>query len=137
MSEFLITNSCLCDSNKPFNQCCEPLLTGSKVAKTAKQLMRSRYTAYALGGHGEYLIATWLPESTNGLSAASLSEKEQDWLKLEILNSQQKGNIGRVEFNAYYKDENAGLNVLHEKSTFQRIGGRWYYVKGEVETIER
>ncbi len=95
--------------------------------------MRSRYTAYALGSYGEYLLSTWLPEHTQGLTAESLSEKTQNWIKLEVINSSQKGDDGFVEFKAYYKDE-AGLEkVHHEKSTFKRIDRKWYYEKGDVE----
>jgi len=99
--------------------------------------MRSRYTAYALGDHGEYLLATWAAESRKGLTAISLSEKTHEWVKLEILDSSQKGNDGIVEFKAYYKAEDGSLNVLHEKSRFKRIDRRWYYVDGEVETIKK
>ena len=96
--------------------------------------MRSRYTAYALGNYGEYLLATWLPETSRGLTAASLSEKSLDWVKLEVLNSHQKGDEGTVEFKAYYKTDDGELNILHETSRFQRIDRRWYYVDGEVKT---
>lgn len=129
-----MTVYCFCDSNKPFKQCCERFINGSEVAKTPKQLMRSRYTAYALGNQGEYLLKTWAPEYSTGLTAASLSEKNHEWVKLEILNSHQKADQGMVEFNAYYKAEDGVLNVLHEKSTFRRMNGRWYYVEGEVDT---
>ena len=141
-----MTNICPCEqgelrsergqlglSGKPFKQCCEVFLSGNKTPKTPKQLMRSRYTAYALGEYGEYLLSTWLPENTQGLTAESLSEKTLDWIKLEVLNSSQKGDEGIVEFKAYYKDE-AGLEkVHHEKSIFKRIGRNWYYEKGDVE----
>jgi SEC-C motif domain protein len=127
-------NICLCDSGKPFEKCCEHFLSGSANATTPKQLMRSRYTAYALGNYGEYLLATWLPESSKGLTAASLSEKSLDWVKLEILNNQQNGDEGRVEFKAYYKTEDGELNILHEMSSFRRIDRHWYYVEGDVET---
>lgn len=131
-----MTNICLCDSGKPFKKCCERFLNGSANATTPKQLMRSRYTGYALGSYGEYLFATWLPESSKGLTAASLSEKNLEWVQLEVLNSHQKGDEGRVEFKAYYKSDDEGLNVLNEKSTFRRIDRRWYYVKGDVKTGE-
>ena len=131
-----MTDHCFCDSDKPFKQCCEPFLKGSEKAKTPKQLMRSRYTAYVLGDQGEYLLATWMPEYSNGLTIASLSEKTHEWTKLEILNSHQKGDEGMVEFNAHYKADDGSLNVLHEKSTFRRMNGRWYYVEGEVDNIE-
>jgi len=129
-----MTVICLCDSGKPFKQCCECFLNGSAVAATPKQLMRSRYAAYALGNYGEYLMATWLPEASKGLTVASLSEKSHEWVKLEILHAKQKGNKGIVEFNAYYKGDDDSLNVLCEKSSFQRIDGRWYYVEGEVDS---
>ena len=128
-----MTNSCLCDSGKLFAQCCEPFLNGRAIAKTPKQLMRSRYTAYALGGYGDYLFSTWLPETRQGLTIETLSEKTIEWIKLEVLNSSQKGDEGLVEFKAYYKDE-AGQEKIHrEKSSFKRIDRKWYYEKGEVE----
>lgn len=123
---------CLCNSGKPFEKCCEPFITGNKSPKTPKQLMRSRYTAYALGGYGEYLLATWLPEMTQGLTAEDLSEKTIDWIKLEVVNSSQKGDEGFVEFKAYYKDEVGQEKVHHEKSSFKRINRKWYYEKGNV-----
>jgi len=124
---------CLCDSGNPFKKCCERFLNGNELAKTPKQLMRSRYTAYALGNYGKYLLSTWSLESSKGLTTKSLSENNQEWMKLEILSSSQKGNEGLVEFNAYYKDDDGELNVLHEKSIFHRNDGHWYYVEGEVD----
>lgn len=121
-------------SGKPFEKCCEPYLNGSAIAKTPKQLMRSRYTAYALGGYGEYLLSTWLPEMTQGLTVETLSEKTFDWVRLEVINNSQKGDEGTVEFKAYYKDENGQEKVHHEKSTFKRMNRQWYYVEGEVKT---
>ena len=128
-----MTKMCLCDSDKPFEKCCARYLNGSEIAKTPKQLMRSRYTAYVLGNYGEYLISTWLPETTQGLTAEALSEKTLDWVKLEIVNSSQKGDEGTVEFKAYYKDKSGLEKVHHERSTFKRIDRKWYYEKGEVE----
>ncbi len=128
-----MTETCLCDSGQPFKKCCERFLNKSAVAATPKQLMRSRYTAYALGNYGEYLMNTWLPESSKGHTVASLSEKNMEWVKLEILNSQQKADEGKVEFNAYYKSDDDSPGILHEKSAFRRIDGCWYYVEGEVD----
>jgi SEC-C motif domain protein len=131
-----MTDVCLCDCGKPFEQCCEPLLKGNTIARTPKQLMRSRYTAYALGGYGEYLIATWLPETSKGLTPTSLSEKTLEWVKLEVLHTEQKGDEGSVEFNAYYKDDKDSLNILHEKSRFKRVDRHWFYVEGKVKMME-
>lgn len=130
-----MSDRCLCDSNKLFKQCCERFLNGNEIAKTPKQLMRSRYTAYALGGYGEYLLSTWLPEYRQGLTAEALSEKTLEWIKLEVLNSNQKGDEGIMEFKAYYKEEADLEKVHHEKSTFKRIDRKWYYVEGKIDFV--
>ena len=68
-----ISEPCICGSKKAFGACCARFLSGEQQAKTPEQLMRSRYSAYALGNHGEYLLRTWFPPTARGLSAAILS----------------------------------------------------------------
>lgn len=126
--------TCICGKSKPFGACCEPLLSGRQYAKTPEQLMRSRYSAYALGGYGGYLLATWLSVTAQGLTAEELSEKSLDWQKLRVISSSQKGDAGTVEFEAWYrKSLNSNeLDVMHEVSEFVRIQSRWLYVGGRV-----
>ena len=90
--------SCICGKSKPFVKCCDQFLSGKQNAKTPEQLMRSRFSAYALGGHGEYLVSTWLPTSAKGLVASELSEKTVSWKRLEVISSSQQGDNGVVEF---------------------------------------
>ena len=129
---------CPCGKSKPFEACCGKFLSGKQAAKTPEQLMRSRYTAYALGGCGQYLMATWFPVSAQGLSADELSEKTQEWTRLEVISSSQQGDKATVEFKAYFTAPNA-LNldagqedVMHEVSEFVRIKSKWYYIGGNV-----
>lgn len=96
--------------------------------------MRSRYSAYSLGGHGDYLLRTWFPATAHNLTAAELSTRACDWFKLEVLNKSQAGDAGIVEFEAHFCDAAGEANVLREKSVFARVGGKWFYVGGEVET---
>ena len=96
--------------------------------------MRSRYSAYTLGGHGDYLLETWFPATAKGLTAEELSLRTCDWNELEVLNKSQKGDQGTVEFNAWFDNDQGDKQVLHEKSVFQRINGRWLYVGGEVDS---
>lgn len=124
--------NCVCCSGKRAPDCCGPLLSQRKIAKTPVQLMRSRYSAYALGGHGDYLLATWLPSMTKGLTSAELSVRSVDWVRLEIVDKFQQGDNGQVEFNAFYVNKDGKEEVQHEKSVFRRVSGRWYYVGGEV-----
>lgn len=39
---------CPCKSNISYSDCCEPYHNSTKLPSTAEQLMRSRYSAYAL-----------------------------------------------------------------------------------------
>ena len=125
--------NCVCCSGKRSKDCCGPLLSQRKIAKTPVQLMRSRYSAYALGGLGDYLLATWLPGMTKGLTSAELSVRSVDWLRLEIVSKSQQGDQGLVEFNAFYMNDAGQEEVQHERSVFKRISGHWYYVGGEVK----
>lgn len=94
--------------------------------------MRSRFTAYALGGHGEYLMKTWLPAMARNLTALELNERTLDWQRLEVLHKSQKGDDGEVTFNAYYNTDGVE-ECMHEVSSFKRINGLWYYVGGVVQ----
>jgi SEC-C motif-containing protein len=96
--------------------------------------MRSRYSAFALGGHGDYLLRTWFPATAGGLTAQALSQRDCEWLGLEILARQQQGDQGMVEFRARYRDGGGREQVMHEKSVFQRLAGRWLYVGGEINS---
>lgn len=127
-------NSCICGKLKPFAKCCGIFLSGKQNAKTPEQLMRSRFSAYALGGYGEYLLSTWLPVSAQGMTASELSEKTVNWQRLKVISSSQQGDNGTVEFKAWFhKSPNSeDMEVMHEISEFVRIQSRWLYVGGRV-----
>ena len=129
-----MSQECVCGSKKTFASCCGRFLDGTQQAKTPEQLMRSRYSAYAIGNHGEYLLRTWFPATAGGLSAEQLSRRDHDWTRLEVLAKQQRGDQGFVEFNAWYRDSSGQERLMHEKSVFQRSVGRWFYVGGEVDS---
>ena len=107
--------------------CCLPLLRGEEHASSPEILMRSRFTAYALGGFGEYLLKTWIPEKRLLLTTEELSCKSTDWKALEILNQSTEKEKAFVEFRAYYVDGNGIMQVHHEKSLFFKIRESWFY----------
>ena len=130
------TKACLCGSEKPFAFCCEPAIEGQKPAPTAEALMRSRYTAFALGAV-DYLIQTTAPEKRSPDDEAIITEqvKYTNWVGLQILDKQlgsKQDATGMVEFEASYEaGDEAG--VLHERSNFRRENGFWVYVDGDIE----
>lgn len=93
--------------------------------------MRSRFTAFFLGGYGQYLLDTWAPKNSASLSVLSLNERETDWTKLVIIYKTQQGDRAVVEFKAYFLA--AGKESCHhERSRFIREGGCWLYLDGDV-----
>ncbi len=123
---------CPCTSGKPYNSCCGPLLQRNVAAKTVKQLVRSRYCSYALGGHGEFLLVSWHPCYARALTTVSLSEKTQNWQGLKILEYQQRGDEGMVKFEASYLNEDGSTGLHQEISRFVREDGKWFYLDGEL-----
>ncbi len=124
--------SCVCGSKKAFSHCCEPLLTGKSKAKTIRQLVRSRYAAYALGGQKKYLMQTWHPATAENLKVAELDTGSLQWQSLEIVSYQQKGDLGHAEFIACYIDEDGDKKEHHEISVFRRFKGVWFYLDGKI-----
>lgn len=127
-----MNESCFCGNQLSFSQCCKPYLEAKVSPDTPEKLMRSRYSAYALGGYGEYLLKTWFPPMAKNLTVSELSEKTQQWINLDVLGSGQKDNEGWVEFKATYQEEKV-KSILHEKSVFTRIGAQWFYIGGEIK----
>lgn len=128
---------CPCGSQKRLSACCGPFHTGKAIPRTAKQLMRSRYSAFALGGLGQYLLDTWHPGKRPQVSAADMGAADTDWVKLEIVDSDQQGDNATVEFKAFWRDADGQIKLHHETSNFVREEGRWFYVDAALIRAER
>ncbi|MCT2086440.1 YchJ family metal-binding protein [Microbacterium enclense] len=120
------TAPCPC-GRADFGACCGPLLDGAP-APSAERLMRSRYTAFALGD-AAHLARTWHPRSRP-------DDIDLDdgivWEGLVIDEAAEDGDAAVVAFRAAWR--RAGdRGVLSEHSRFVRRGGRWVYVDGVVD----
>ncbi len=117
---------CPCRNGEPYDQCCGPILSGDKPAATAAALMRSRYTAFAVGDR-EYLLRSWHPRTRPKRLEL---DPNQQWLFLEVIATTGGGLLdteGTVEFRAHYRQDGQ-RDSLHEVSRFVRDGGRWVYL---------
>jgi len=110
-----------------YGTCCGPALDGSRPAPTAEALMRSRYTAFAVGDVA-YVLRSW-----HRSTRPPTLELDDDlvWRRLVVLGVEAGGpwdDEGVVEFVAQYA---SGLvrGRLHERSRFVRDDG-WQYVDG-------
>lgn len=103
---------------------------GSPGAPDAEALMRSRYSAFALG-LADYLLATWHP-STRPASIEPLPPGAQ-FVRLDVRECLPGPgpDAAEVEFVAVSKHQGRA-HRLHERSRFVREGGRWYYLDGEM-----
>lgn len=120
------SSRCPCLSGETYGSCCEPLHRGDMPAPTATRLMRSRYSAFAVGDR-DYLLATWHPATCP--SSLDL-DPDVRWFRLDILGATGGGLLdseGTVEFEAHYR-AGSGAATQHELSRFARSGGRWVYV---------
>lgn len=131
----LPTAACPCNPAIAYADCCGPLHAGTARAATAEALMRSRYSAYALGD-AAYLRTTW-HASTRPTTLDLDDGAVTRWLGLTVKHHEMTApnSAGRdtatVEFVARCKTGGAPALRLHEVSRFVREHGRWYYLDGE------
>ncbi len=120
--------NCFCGSNISFEACCQVFINGIQNASTAETLMRSRYSAYAIG-NADYLVATTRASTRNLHKKEDILEwsKSNHWMKLEVINSTET----TVKFIAYYIDYWGKAQIHEELSTFIFENGKWFYVDGE------
>ncbi|MCC2592077.1 hypothetical protein LKO27_01360 [Tessaracoccus sp. OS52] len=116
---------CPC-GGETYGTCCQPLIEQTAKAWTAEALMRSRFTANAIG-ETDHLWRTWHPRTRPKRVLPSGNQ----WLTLEIrdvVDGQPGDSTGIVEFVATYRD-NWRTKVMHERSTFEYRANRWLYVE--------
>ena len=110
------------------------------MAVTAEQLMRSRYSAFALAASDpeaiEHLLRTH-PETGQTAAARRKALKDScrtiQWLSLKVLDHQNGGPLdqqGTVTFEALWRDRDRREGVLRECSRFGRgESGEWLYLE--------
>ena len=126
--KFSKNSKCPCGSGKKYKECCYKWHKISK-APNALLLMKSRYSAYALG-NADYIIKTTHPDSPHyekDIKAWKNSIKnfsESEFKKLEIVEYKNEKKKAFVKFKAYIDDF-----VMEEESLFVKED-KWYYIKG-------
>jgi SEC-C motif domain protein len=122
----MIPSRCPCLSGETYPDCCGRFHAGLADAPTAEALMRSRYTAFAVGDVG-YLRRTWHADTR---PARLHLDADLRWTRLDVLEVRAGGPFdteGTVEFRAHHRVDGA-RGSQHEVSRFVREGGRWLYV---------
>ena len=118
--------NCPCGSGQTYDACCARAHRGEQAPPTAESLMRSRYSAFALGDR-DYLANSWHSSTRPG--RLELPEPAR-WTGLQVLGRSAGGlfdSTGTVEFIAHYR-ENGRPGQQRENSRFVREAGQWRYL---------
>ncbi len=127
---------CPCHSGKKYAACCEPFHQGI-LPPTALDLMRSRYSAYALSKI-DYIIETSHPKHRDLLlPRAILKAKINNFCStttfkgLSIIDKELSEPFSTVTFRAELIQNEQDASYT-EKSLFEKIQGRWLYLSGQI-----
>ena len=130
-------NNCSCGNKVAYAACCQPIINDIRPAETAEQLMRARYSAYAMT-EMDFVFASTHPDHRHNYDhegTRTWAEKS-DWLGLQILSTSKGGKDdteGQVEFIASFREKGATTpSAHHENSNFIKEDGYWYFMEGEI-----
>lgn len=130
---------CPCGRAVDYSLCCQPYLCGERQPEHPSQLMRSRYTAFAVH-HADWLISSWHPQCMPEQLRESIMAgfTATTWLGLTLYEDSpgRNENEGFISFVARY-EENGIPGAIIERSRFLKEQGRWYYVDGIRPTFSR
>ncbi|UTA46824.1 SEC-C domain-containing protein [Simiduia sp. 21SJ11W-1] len=127
----MLPNACPCGSANAYAQCCAPLHQGAPAA-TPEALMRSRFSAHALGLL-DYILASWASEARAAIDTGALSQwlGEAQFGQLRVLGAQQDW----VEFECWYLQAGQ-LHSLHDRSFFIQEDGHWRYAASDAPRLK-
>jgi SEC-C motif-containing protein len=130
---------CPCGSELSLSDCCGPIVSGERLAPTAEALMRSRYTAYALGdmAHLKRSLDPRWHATFDEPGAKEWSEKAT-WKGLTVLSTKagrEGDEEGEVEFVARFEMDGQEQQ-MRERARFRKKGGEWRYLDGKVKSTQ-
>jgi len=125
---------CVCGNEASTEECCGAIIKGERQAKTAEELMRSRYAAYVLG-EIDHVLATHHPDKADEVDEEGASQwsKGAEWAGLTIHDTEGEADddTGMVEFTAAY-EVRGKLHKHRERAEFRKKDGKWLYYDGEM-----
>lgn len=128
-----INGACPCGSAINFDVCCKPIIEGAP-AQTPEALMRSRYTAYAVGAL-QHVAATHAEEVRADFNRAEAERlaRECEFQKLDIRKVILDGESATMDFVIHFRRDGEDM-IQAELATFRREAERWLYAGGDLNT---
>lgn len=131
-----VNQPCPCGSHKKYKKCCAIFHKGSNP-KTALELMKSRYSAFAVAD-AKYIIKTTHkenPEYNEDKKAWEASILDfsygTEFKKLDIIEFIEKDDEAYVTFRVQLEQNGKDVS-FQERSKFYKVDGVWKYHSGEV-----
>ena len=134
--KFSPNDICPCGSLKKYKKCCKPFHDKITFPKTALELMKSRFSAFAVL-IADYIIFTTHENNSDYIS--DLKSWNQDIMnfskntrfeKLEILDFIDDEIESFVTFKATLFQDKTDISFI-EKSRFLKVDEIWKYIDGE------
>ena len=133
--EFNEHATCPCGSGKAYLTCCKVFHDGT-LPQTALELMKSRFTAFAVG-NSDYIIDTTHKDNVEYSDDMEALKGAIDnviastsYKKLKVLDFIDGIDEAFVTF--FIEADQQGLDVsFTERSKFKRVDGKWLYLSGE------
>jgi SEC-C motif-containing protein len=131
-----VNETCPCGSSKKYKKCCKPFHDKITLPKTALELMKSRYSAFAVS-NSDYIIFTTHqdnPDFSKDLKSwirdIQQFSKNTKFEKLDILEFIDGEVESFVTFKATMFQNENDITFI-EKSRFLKVDGMWLYVDGK------
>ena len=134
--KFSPNDICPCGSLKKYKKCCKPFHDKITFPKTALELMKSRFSAFAV------LIADYIIFTTHENNSDYISDlkswnqdimnfsKNTSFERLEILDFIEGEVESFVTFKATLFQDNTDISFI-EKSRFLKVEDKWLYIDGQ------
>lgn len=133
--KFSVNDFCPCGSLKKYKKCCKLFHDKITFPKTALELMKSRFSAFAVS-NSDYIIFTTHennPDFTIDIKSWSKDilnfSNNTEFKKLEILEFIDDEIESFVTFKATLIQAKEDISFI-EKSRFLKVEGIWKYVDG-------
>jgi len=117
-----------------YQDCCEPLLAGSRKAETAEELLRARYSAH-VKLEMDFVKDTTHPDQVSRYEPATAKSwaEKSEWDRLEVVDVEDGGpedETANIEFVAHFRQKDK-LKTHHELAHFKRYEGEWFFYDGQ------
>lgn len=121
---------CPCGSGSNYGDCCEKVHLSHTSARTAEELMRSRYSAYALG-NVDFLVQSHHPRTRSKKLKREISEwiQEVEFEFLEVLEAEPDS----VTFLVGFQTPSGQSQIRQEHSRFLKEKDLWYYLDSDLD----